>query len=236
MSTPSPGVAVVSGAGSGLGRAIAIAQAGRGHALALVGRRPVPLHETLAAAGGRGLAVAADVRDPGALAAVAARVERDLGAVEVVVPAAGLTGVAPFLECPPAEFEAVIATNLLGAANLARAFLPALVARRRGTLVFLLSVAARRVFPSWSAYAASKWGLLGLVESLRAELAGSGLRVVAVTPGATASPLWDRVPGEWDRSRMIPAGAVADAVIWALGAGDGVAVEEIRLRPPAGDL
>jgi NADP-dependent 3-hydroxy acid dehydrogenase YdfG len=229
-------VAVVSGAGSGIGRALATALARRGHPLALIGRRPGPLSETLDAAGGRGLVLPGDVRETEALAAIAARVAEELGAVEVVAPAAGLAGVAPFLECPPAELEAVVATNLLGAANLVHAFLPELVERRRGSLLFLLSVAARVVFPGWSAYAASKWGLLGLVETLRLELAGSGVRVVAITPGATASPLWDAVPGDWDRSRMIPAEEVARAAIWALDAGDGTAIEEIRLRPPGGDL
>jgi NAD(P)-dependent dehydrogenase (short-subunit alcohol dehydrogenase family) len=105
-----------------------------------------------------------------------------------------------------------------------------------GTLVAILSVAARRVFPGWSAYCASKWGLLGLVETLRAELAGSGVRVLALTPGATATPLWNAIEGEWDRSRMIPPGEVARALLWALEAGERVQIEEIRLQPPGGDL
>jgi NAD(P)-dependent dehydrogenase (short-subunit alcohol dehydrogenase family) len=97
-------------------------------------------------------------------------------------------------------------------------------------------VAARQSFPGWSAYAASKAGLLGLIEVLRLELGGSGVRVVAVTPGATATPLWDDLPGDWPRQRMLPAAEVARALVWALDAGPGAVVEEIRLRPAGGDL
>jgi short-subunit dehydrogenase len=236
MSATSSGVAVISGAGSGIGRALALALARRGHALALLGRRAEPLRATLDEAGVRGLALPADVREAAALPALARRVEAELGAVEVVVPAAGVASASPFLATPGAEFESVVATNLLGAANLLRAFLPAMVARRRGDLVVLLSVAARTAFSGWSAYAASKAGLLGLVETLRLELATSGLRVIAVTPGATATPLWDGLEGPWDRARMMSAEEVARAAIWALDVGTGGVVEEVRLRPSGGDL
>jgi len=153
-----------------------------------------------------------------------------------VVPAAGLARIARFEALDAAAFDEVVAVNLLGAANLFRAFLPGLRSRGRGALVPILSVASRSAFPEWSAYAASKWGLLGLVESLRLELAGTGVRILAITPGATDSPLWDDLPGAWDRRKMIPAEEVARAVTWALEAGEEVAVEEIRLRPPGGDL
>lgn len=230
-----PGVAIISGAGSGIGREIALALARRGHRLALVGRRRGPLERTLAEAGGEGLALPADVCDASALDDVS-RAALALGPPEVVVAAAGAASVVSFLEAEPVEFERVVEVNLFGAARLLRAFLPAMVESGRGALVPILSVAARQVFPGWSAYAASKWGLLGLVETLRLELAGSGVRVIALTPGATDSPLWNGLPGSWDRTRMIPAVEVARALVWALDAGDAVAIEEIRMRPPGGDL
>ena len=236
MTAESRGVAVVSGAGSGIGREIALALARRGHRLALIGRRAAPLEATLRDAGGAGETFALDVRDAAAVEDAFGRVEERVGAVDVVVPAAGLARVAPFAEQSAAEFDEILSTNLTGAANLMRSSLPGLRRRGGGTLVVLLSVAARSAFPGWSAYVASKWGLLGLTEALRVELAGSGVRVVAITPGATDSPLWNSVAGSWDRSRMLPAASVADAVVWALDAGGAAAVEEIRLRPPGGDL
>jgi len=236
MSAPAAGVAVVSGAGSGLGRAIALELARTGYRLGLLGRRPEPLHEVLRESGVEGVCASTDVRDPAAVQGAVAAIRERLGPATVSVAAAGIARVAPFVDLADDDVRASLETNLLGAAHLYRATLPAMLERGSGTLVALLSVAARAVFPGWSAYAASKWGLLGLVESLREELRGSGVRVVAITPGASDTSLWEAVPGTWDRERMIPAAEVARALSWALAVGDRVAVDEIRLQPPGGNL
>ncbi len=236
MSPERRGVAFVSGAGSGIGREAALALARRGHPLALAGRRREPLEAVLAEAGGRGVALALDVRDDAAVADGLARAEAALGPVEVALPAAGVARIAPFVELTAEDLAATLGTNLLGAAHLFRACLPGMLERRRGHLLPILSVAARQGFPSWTAYCASKWGLAGLVAALREELKGSGVRLTAIVPGATDSTLWEGLPGQWDRSRMIPVAEVARAVVWALEAGPGVEVEEIRLQPPGGNL
>jgi NADP-dependent 3-hydroxy acid dehydrogenase YdfG len=236
MKPTTAGVAVVSGAGSGIGREVALALAQRGHRLALLGRREAPLAAVLAGVAQSGLALEVDVREAASVAAAVARIERELGPIEVLVPAAGLARVAPFTELPVEDFVDTVATNLFGAANLFRPCLEAMVARRRGHLLPILSVASRKGFPSWTAYCASKWGLAGLVEALREELRGTGVRITAIVPGATDSPIWESVPGDWPRAKMIPPAEVARAVVWALDAGDRVEVEEIRLRPPGGDL
>jgi NAD(P)-dependent dehydrogenase (short-subunit alcohol dehydrogenase family) len=106
----------------------------------------------------------------------------------------------------------------------------------RGRLVPILSTAATRGFPGWSAYCASKWGLRGLVAALRAELAGSGVLLTAVYPGATDTAIWDEVPGEWDRSRMVPVEEVARALVYALDVEPPALVEEIHLGPAGGSL
>lgn len=236
MSPERRGVAFVSGAGSGIGREAALALARRGHPLALAGRRREPLEAVLAEAGGRGVALALDVRDDAAVADGLARAEAALGPVEVALPAAGVARIAPFVELTAEDLAATLGTNLLGAAHLFRACLPGMLERHRGHLLPILSVAARQGFPSWTAYCASKWGLAGLVAALREELKGSGVRLTAIVPGATDSTLWEGLPGQWDRSRMIPVAEVARAVVWALEAGPGVEVEEIRLQPPGGNL
>jgi NAD(P)-dependent dehydrogenase (short-subunit alcohol dehydrogenase family) len=233
---PPRGPALVSGAGSGIGRAVALALAGRGHSLALLGRRREPLEDTLEAGGGAGRVWSCDVRDPQAVAAVARQVLEAWGAPEVVVPAAGVTAIAPLETLAPSAFRDTLDTNLLGAFHLFRACLPAMKAAGRGRLVPILSAAATRGFPGWSAYCASKWGLRGLVAALREELAGSGVLLTAVYPGATATDLWDGVPGEWDRARMVPVAEVARAVIFALDAEAPALVEEIHLGPAGGPL
>jgi NAD(P)-dependent dehydrogenase (short-subunit alcohol dehydrogenase family) len=176
------------------------------------------------------------VRDPDALARVAREVVGSRGAPEVVVPAAGVTAIAPLEELAPERFRETVDTNLLGVFHLFRAFLPAMKAAGRGRLVPILSTAATRGFPGWSAYCASKWGLRGLVAALREELAGSGVLLTAVYPGATDTAIWDEVPGEWDRSRMVPVEEVARALVYALDTEPPALVEEVHLGPAGGAL
>ncbi len=229
------GAAVISGAGSGIGRATALALARRGHPLVLLGRHAEPLAATLRVAGGKGIAVVADVRDA---RAVQAAVEQAMAAgyrPQVVVPSAGIACVAPFAVLEPETWRASLETNLLGAVFLYRACLPDLL-RSGGHIFALLSVAAKKGFPDWSAYAASKWGLRGAVAALREELSGTRVRLTEIYPGATDSPLWEQVPGEWNRPSMITPEAVAKAVVWALEADPSAKVEEIHLQPRAGNL
>ncbi len=229
------GAAVISGAGSGIGRAVALALAERGHPLVLLGRRAEPLAATLRAAGSQGIAVVTDVREG---RAVQLAVEQGVAAgfrPQVVVPSAGVACVAPFSELEPETWRESLETNLLGAVFLYRACLPAL-RESGGHLFALLSVAAKKGFPNWSAYAASKWGLRGAVAALREELVGSPARLTEIYPGATDSPLWESVPGEWNRGSMISPAAVAKAVVWALEADPTTSVEEIHLQPRGGNL
>lgn len=236
----SPGtLAVISGAGSGIGRAVAVALAGRGVWVALLGRTAESLETVLSEvreAGGDGRVFVCDVRDSDAVDGVAEALIAERGAPSVVVPAAGVLAVAPVEELPPDAFRDVVETNLLGTYHLVRSFLPAMKGAEGGRLVPILSVAATRGFPTWAAYCASKWGVRGLVASLREELAGSGVTITAVYPGATDTDLWDDVPGEWDRGKMVPVEEVARAVLHALETPEPALVEEIHVGPAGGAL
>lgn len=236
MTAQPHGVAVVSGGGTGIGREIALELARLGYDLALLGRRVEPLRETLGTAGSEGLALSCDVRDPEAVERAAAEIHRRWEAAAVIVPAAGVAHIAPLVDLSPEAFAETIDVNLTGTALLVRAFLPAMKERGRGWIFPILSVAARKGFPGWSAYCASKWGLAGLVAALREELSGSGVRITALYPGATDTPIWDTAPGTWDRSRMVPPREVARAVGFALGAGPSTLVEEVHLGPAGGAL
>lgn len=233
-------VAVVSGAGSGLGREIALELARRGYDLALLGRRQTPLEETLELAGPsareRGIILPCDVRDGVALERCGEEIRSRWGGAEIVVPAAGVASIAPVERTSADDFSNILATNLTGAFLLIRALLPAMKERGRGWIFPLLSVAAKRGFPGWSAYCASKWGLAGVVAVLREELRGSGVRITALYPGATDTPIWDQLPGEWDRAAMVPPHEVARALGYVLDADPSTLVEEIHLGPAGGAL
>jgi len=233
-------VAVVSGGGSGIGREIALRLARRGHPLALLGRRTGPLEETLAEAQATGsisgLVLTCDVRDPGQVASASAAIEARWGSAGIVVPAAGVAAIGPLDEMDPERLRETIDTNLTGVALLVGALLGGMKRRGSGWIFPILSAAARRGFPGWSAYCASKHGLAGLVAALREELAGSGVRITTIYPDATATPLWNDLPGTWDRARMVPASEVARAVETALDTDPAALMEEIHLGPAGGAL
>jgi NAD(P)-dependent dehydrogenase (short-subunit alcohol dehydrogenase family) len=236
---PFRGVAVVSGGGSGLGREIALELARRGYSLALLGRQTEKLAATLAASGlesERGVGLACDVTEAGGVAAACQQIEARFGAADVVVPAAGVVRLGRLAELDPQQFQTTIATNLNGAFFLLRGLLPGMLRRGKGWIFPVLSVAARQAFPEWGAYAASKWGLDGLVAALRAELKGSGIKITALYPGATDTPLWEGLPGTWNRAAMVPPREVARAVGEALDADPRALVEEIHLGPVGGVL
>jgi 3-hydroxybutyrate dehydrogenase len=231
--------AVVSGGGSGIGREIALELARRGHPLALLGRRLEPLEQTLALAGlpsEQGLSLACDVTDATAVGAACGEIEARLPPVGIVVPAAGVAVVKPFGEITPEEFTNTLAVNVTGTFLLLQRLLPAMKTAGEGWIFLLLSVAARKGFPGWAAYCASKWGLAGMAAALREELAGSGVRLTAIYPGATDTPIWEGVAGDWNRSAMARPHEVARAVAFALDAEPGTLFEEIHLGPAGGAL
>ncbi len=235
-SATSPLAAVVSGAGSGIGREIALELGRRGFPLVLLGRRLEPLDETLSLAGGEGLALICDVADAAAVDRAAAEVDARYGGAEILVPAAGVATIGPLETLTPEAFAAMLSVNLGGTFHLLRSFLLGMKERRRGWFFPILSAAARRGFPGWTGYCASKWGLDGLVAALREELAGSGVRISALFPGATDTPIWDDMPGDWNRSKMVPPREIARAIAWALDAPESSLLEEIHVGPAGGAL
>lgn len=224
---------MVSGGGTGIGREIALELGRRGFDLALLGRREGPLRRTLEESGADGLALVCDVRDASQIHRAADQIHSRWEAAAVIVPAAGVAHISPLPDLAPEAFAETVDVNLTGTALLIRAFLPSM---KQGWIFPILSVAARKGFPGWSAYCASKWGLAGFVAALREELAGTGIRITALYPGATDTPIWDAAPGKWDRSKMVPPSEVARAVGFALDADPSTLMEEIHLGPAGGAL
>lgn len=231
---------LVTGASSGIGTAIAraFARARPGVRLALVGRDATRLRAVAAACarlGADARPFTCDLEDAEAVAALPAQVSkvwrRGPG---VVVNNAGRFSPARLADTSPELFDAMVSANLRAPFLVTRAFLPALQARGEGDVVFVGSVAGRVGLPGCAAYAAAKHGLAGLAAALRAETRGSGVRVLAVHPGATATPAWagSGVPAR----RLMRPESVAAAVVALVELGPDAVAEELVLRPAAGDL
>ena len=142
---------------------------------------------------------------------------------------------APVHELTLEQWDRMLETNLRAPFLLTRALLPGMLAAGRGHVLMNCSVAAVTAFPGCGAYGASKAGLLALARVLRRETLGTGVRVTALVPGATGTAMWEG-PDAPPPERLMPAGAVAGAAVWALTTDPAMVPEELVLRPPEGDL
>lgn len=193
-------VAVVTGASSGIGRAGAAALAARGARVALLARRRDKLDALvaeIAAAGGRALAVEADVTDPAALADAAARVQRELGGADLLFNNAGLMLPGVIQQQPVEEWARQVDVNVNGAMHAIRAFTPQLeaaaAAGRTVDVVNTSSIAGQYLFPYFAVYAATKAFVSHLTRHLRLELGPRDIRVSMIEPGIVATELQGHV-------------------------------------------
>ena len=213
-------VVVVTGAGSGVGRAVALALADAGARTVLVARSADAIGETareIAARGGEALAVPCDVADEAAVAAMADAVSARFGGADGAVLAAGIGRFGPVETYPLADWNATLATNLTGAFLVSRALLPSMRARGGGWIVAIGSGAGKQGYANLAAYSASKFGLIGFMQALGAEVGGDGIRTAVVNPGSILTPFGGK--------------DVADAVLWLLRQPDRAWTQEMNLWP-----
>lgn len=228
-------LAIVTGASRGIGLAVAERLLDDAMRVVMLARSGDALRAVAEIYGERAVPIECNVSDPAAIEAMTQRVRDDIGAVpEVIVNNAGLFELSAAHETDPAAFAEALAVNLVAPFRVIRAFLPAMREQRRGHIVNIGSIADRVAFPENGAYAASKFGLRGLHEVLRAELRGTGVRATLVSPGPVDTSLWDAVdpdnrPGFSPRASMLHADAVASAVIYAVTQPADVNVDELRL-------
>ncbi|HYT03573.1 MAG TPA: SDR family oxidoreductase [Gemmatimonadales bacterium] len=223
-------LAFVTGASRGIGLAVA-------ERLGAAGAHVVRLARSLTdCSTERRTDLRCDVTDPAQVDRAVARVLAGPGVPDVVVNNAGIFFIKSAAETTPEDFARTLAVNLTGPFLVVRALLPHLVRRGVGHVVTVGSVSDHVAFTGSTAYAASKYGLRGMHEVLRAELARTGVRTTLVSPGPVDTPIWDPVdpdsrPGFTKRSAMMTPEDVADAVLFAVTRPGRVDVTEIRLMP-----
>lgn len=210
-------VVLVTGGGRGIGRAIAHAMAREGAKVA-VGDIDASLASREAGALG-GFGAALDVRDRASFARFLDATRAALGPVDVLVSNAGIMPAGPFTEESDAVTDAQIAVNLKGVILGAKLVLPEMVARRRGHVVNVASMAGRFAVPGLAVYCATKFAVVGLTEALAEEYRDSGVGFTAITPAKVTTEL---ASGTDRAARGIPTASpeqVADAVVRAVRLG-----------------
>jgi short-subunit dehydrogenase len=218
---------LVTGASSGIGRLLAVRFAREGaRAVALVARRESQLEEVareVQALGARALALPCDVGDRAAVLATARTAGAELGAIDVLVNNAGYGHHRRFLDWDLDDMERMLRVNFLGSLYWTKALLPPMVERRQGWIVFVASVAGKLAVPEESAYAASKFAMLGLAEAISMEVEAAGVHVLTVCPGTVRTDFFDeealaRMP-PISRRLMIEPAVLVDAILRGLARG-----------------
>jgi 2-deoxy-D-gluconate 3-dehydrogenase len=179
-------VAIVTGAGRGLGRAMALALAEAGADVAVAARTGAEIDETahqVEKLGRRALAVRTDVTEYPQVEALVARTVEGLGGLDIVVNNSGIARVRPVLEMPPEEFVRIIHVNLIGVFNGCRAAAARLTGQKSGKVINMASVLGTAGLAGYSAYAASKGGVIAFTKALAVEWARYDVQVNAIAPG-----------------------------------------------------
>jgi NADP-dependent 3-hydroxy acid dehydrogenase YdfG len=240
-------VALVTGASSGIGEATARMLAQRGATVAIVARRAdrlTALAAEIESAGGRALAIEADVTDR-EQAEAAVRRTAELGRLDILVNNAGVMLLGPIVDAPVEEWETMVQVNLLGLLYTARAALPHLLEAAAGEprqvadMVNISSVAGRVARLGSGVYNATKHAVGAFSESLRQEVTGRQVRISLVEPGAVATELVDhnrpeirqQIEGRFEGIDRLEAGNIADAIGYVVSRPQHVAINELLVRP-----
>jgi NAD(P)-dependent dehydrogenase (short-subunit alcohol dehydrogenase family) len=183
-------VAIVTGGGTGIGKAISLALANEGTAMVLAARNLSRLEEAaeeIKSRGGKAMAIQADVSDHEQAKRIAAETVRNFGQIDILVnnAARGTFNNADVVDMNPKEWHDSLAINLTGMMFCSREALKYMIPRKSGNIVNISSVAGISGVPKESPYAASKWGVIGLTETLAIEAGRFGIRVNCISPGAT---------------------------------------------------
>lgn len=229
----SDAIAVLTGASSGIGRAIALTLLRRRLNVHALGRHPTELD---AASQRHGTFVHhhVDLEEDEEIREVVSRLCADLHRVDVLVHAAGVIRLAKLENLSTDDFDIEFRVNARAPFLLTRGLLPLLRAAR-GQIVFINSSASQHTSPDIGAYAASKAALKSLTDALRQEVNDSGIRVLSVYPGRTASPMqeavhrWESKP--YDPTVLLQPADVAEAVLHALEAPRTAELTDLHIRP-----
>ncbi|KAE9973811.1 putative NRPS-like protein biosynthetic cluster [Venturia inaequalis] len=235
-------VAVVTGASSGIGAAVAAALAKEGVHVALAARRTDELESLktkLSAHGVKVLAHKTDVTQKAQVESLMKTAAEELGPVDILISCAGVMYFTMMKNVQSEEWERTVDVNCKGLLHCLSSTIPSMLSRSTGHIVAISSDAGRKVFPGLGVYSASKFFVEATLQALRVETAGSGLRVTSIQPGNVATDLLGmstdkealEAYGTPTGAKVLDAGDVAEAIVYALKQPEHVGVNEVMIEP-----
>lgn len=232
---------LVTGASAGFGAAFSRRFVRDGHRVIAAARRTDRLHALRDELGEALLPLALDVSDPAATVALPDALPEGWREVDVLVNNAGLAlGLGPAQEADLQDWETMLATNVAGLMRLTRALLPGMVARDRGTIVNISSVAGSYPYPGGNVYGATKAFVTQFTLNLKADLTGTNVRATSIEPGLVGGSEFSRVRfgGDTAKADAVYAGTqpllpedIAEAVAWVVGLPPHMNVNRMELMP-----
>jgi NAD(P)-dependent dehydrogenase (short-subunit alcohol dehydrogenase family) len=233
-------VALITGAGSGVGRATALALGAAGATTVLTGRNLPALDETarmVEAAGGRAFAIPADITvESSVRSLVSTAASTHDGPIDILIAAAGVGLYGPVADYSLADWQSTLATNLTGVFLCCREVLPGMMESGSGAIIAVGSGASKQGYANLAAYAASKFGLLGFMQSLAAEVGEQGIKVSTVLPGSIATTFAGKSPSDVEAGRAagksyLEPEDVAQAILYLLKQPARAWTQEMNLWP-----
>ena len=194
----------VTGAANGIGAAVAEGFAREGACVAFLDLDGVRAKERAAACAQYNSAcfgICVNVVDRASVASAFAEVEQRLGGLDVFVNSAGISVIVPFLECTEEIWDRTLDVNLKGTFLCVQAAVRIMERQKSGSVICMSSQSGKVGGSQYQAYCASKFGVIGLVQSTALEFAKSGIRVNAVCPGVVMTPLWDKQLSDYAKKR-----------------------------------
>jgi NADP-dependent 3-hydroxy acid dehydrogenase YdfG len=244
MNSLNGNVAIITGASSGIGYATALAIADKGGKVVVAARREDRLNELtekIKTVGGHVLAIPCDVTDWSQVEALAHKTLAAYGRIDTLVANAGVAIMGPLLDGNPRDWKRAFEINVLGVLYSIKAAVPHMLEHEKGDVILLSSIAGRVANSPFGVYAATKYAVNAIGETLRKEIGKKGIRVTLVEPGGVttefiASAIDNLAPGQespFDRAsftRMQPED-IARAIVYVLEQPPNVSVNEIMIKP-----
>ncbi|AFY73764.1 short-chain dehydrogenase of unknown substrate specificity [Synechococcus sp. PCC 7502] len=236
--------ALVTGGSKGIGKEVVLELINAGAVVAIASRHiPENLPELEQLSGINGTIIKAYGIDLAEVNSISARVNtiiHDLEGLDILINSAGMAYTNEIIDTPLADFQQVLNLNLTSVFACIQAVLPTMRSQKSGIIINIASIAAKQAFPTWGAYSASKFGLLGLTQALAAEEGTHGIKVMSICPGSVDTPLWDtlapEVAANFDRKAMLEAKTVAEIIMSMLTLPANAVIQDLVLMPNTGVL